>query len=150
HPAVTRIALVLGAGGVVGQAYHAGALAALEHDLGWDPREADVIVGSSAGSVTGALLRCGVAASDLASAAVESPLSAEAAPLFEQLSQASDGPAELPIPSPFDTLRPWRGPTRSLLARAVARPWAFRPTAALCTLVPDGRIDISKHTGGLQ
>ena len=145
---MTRIALVLGAGGVVGQAYHAGALAALEHDLGWDPREADVIVGSSAGSVTGALLRAGVAASDLASAAVESPLSAEAAPLFERLTAGA--PVDLGEPSPLDSLRPWRGPTRSLLARTVARPWAFRPGAVLCTLLPDGRIDIAKHTGALQ
>src|SRR3954447_1615368 len=105
-----RIALVLGAGGVVGQAYHAGALAALEHDLGWDPREADVIVGSSAGSVTGALLRLGVSAADLASAAVESPLSPEAEPLFEQLAAAAvddagnGPPAELPRPSPRDAL----------------------------------------------
>lgn len=28
-----RVGLVLGAGGVVGQAYHSGVLAALEHDL---------------------------------------------------------------------------------------------------------------------
>jgi NTE family protein len=29
-----RVGLVLGGGGVVGMAYHAGVLAALEHDLG--------------------------------------------------------------------------------------------------------------------
>ena len=42
---MTRVGLVLGAGGVVGQAYHAGVLAALEHDHGFDARTADVIVG---------------------------------------------------------------------------------------------------------
>ena len=51
---MARVGLVLGAGGIVGQAYHAGVLAAIELDLGWDPREADVIVGTSAGSVVGA------------------------------------------------------------------------------------------------
>ena len=50
---MTRIGLVLGGGGVVGQAYHAGVLAVLEHDLGFDPRSADVVVGTSAGSITG-------------------------------------------------------------------------------------------------
>ena len=60
-----RVGLVLGAGGVVGQAYHSGVLAALEHDLGWDPRTAEVIVGTSAGSITGTLLRLGVSAEDL-------------------------------------------------------------------------------------
>jgi predicted acylesterase/phospholipase RssA len=53
----STIGLVLGAGGMSGQAYHAGALAALAHDTGWDPRTADVVVGTSAGAVTGALLR---------------------------------------------------------------------------------------------
>ncbi len=46
---MTRVGLVLGAGGVVGQAYHAGVLAVLEHDFGFDPRAVDVIVGTSAG-----------------------------------------------------------------------------------------------------
>jgi len=65
-----RVGLVLGGGGVAGAAYHAGALAAIEYDLGWDPQTADIVVGTSAGSPTGALLRLGVAASDLAALTV--------------------------------------------------------------------------------
>lgn len=61
-----RIGLVLGGGGAVGLAFHAGALLAIEHDLGWDPRTADLIVGTSAGSIVGALLRTGVSTDDLA------------------------------------------------------------------------------------
>src|SRR3954471_4040262 len=98
---MTRVGLVLGAGGIVGQAFHAGVLAALEHDLGWDARTADVIVGSSAGSVTGSLLRIGVGASDLASAAVQSPLSPEGAPVMEKLGGEPDEDFELPPPSPM-------------------------------------------------
>ena len=60
-----RIGLVLGAGGVVGHAFHAGVLAAVAEATGWDPRDADVIVGTSAGSVVGALLRAGASAPDL-------------------------------------------------------------------------------------
>ena len=56
---MARIGLVLGAGGVVGHAYHAGVLRAVEDATGWDPRVADVVVGTSAGSVVGALLRAG-------------------------------------------------------------------------------------------
>ena len=55
-----RIGLVLGAGGLVGLAHHAGSLAALELNLGWDPRSADVIVGSSAGSIVATLLRASI------------------------------------------------------------------------------------------
>lgn len=138
-----RIGLVLGAGGVVGQAYHAGVLAALEHDLGWDPRTADVIVGSSAGSVTGSLLRLGVPAADLAAWAVEAPLSVEGAPLMEQLGGRETDP-DFPAPSPRDLLRPWRLPSPALLRRVAARPWAFRPGASAMTMMPAGRIDIAE------
>jgi NTE family protein len=51
---------VLGAGGVLGGAWLAGGLAALADVTGWDPATADVIVGTSAGSMIGALLACGV------------------------------------------------------------------------------------------
>src|SRR6478735_9602223 len=74
-PSPRRIGLVLGAGGTTGAAFHAGALLALEQDLGWDPREADIIVGSSAGSIVGALLRAGLTTDDLAAwGAVAEPL----------------------------------------------------------------------------
>src|SRR6478672_1884140 len=72
-PCTPRVGLVLGGGGAVGAAYHAGALAALEHDLGWDARNADVILGTSAGSLVGALLRLGVPATDLAALTVGAP-----------------------------------------------------------------------------
>jgi NTE family protein len=55
-----RVGLVLGAGGVLGGAWLAGGLAALTEATGWDPATADVIVGTSAGSMIGALLASGV------------------------------------------------------------------------------------------
>jgi NTE family protein len=55
-----RVGLVLGAGGVLGGAWLAGALAALTEHTGWDPATADVVVGTSAGSMIGALLTGGV------------------------------------------------------------------------------------------
>lgn len=57
--------LALGAGGVVGMAYHAGALHALERHGGISPAAADLVVGTSAGSVVGSLIRCGWSARDL-------------------------------------------------------------------------------------
>ena len=139
-----RVGLVLGAGGVVGQAYHAGVLAALEQDLGWDSRDADIIVGSSAGSVTGTLLRLGVPASDLASYAVESPLSPDGASIMDQLVVAP-----FPPPSFSSLLRPWRRPTPALLARLARRPWAFRPGVAAVTMLPAGQLDISDRVNRL-
>ena len=52
--------LVLGAGGVLGGAWSVGALCALEEVCGFDPRDADVIIGTSAGSVLGSLVAGGV------------------------------------------------------------------------------------------
>jgi NTE family protein len=143
---MVKVGLVLGAGGVVGQAYHAGVLAALEHDLGWDPRTADVIVGSSAGSVTGSLLRLGVPASDLASKLVESPLSTEGEPIMAAL---DDDGEELPGFDLGDVVRPWRAPSRRLMTRVARRPWAFRPSVAAATLLPAGRFDLRTRTGPL-
>lgn len=60
-----RVGLVLGAGGIVGQAYHAGVLQALT-ETGWDPASAEIVVGTSAGSLVGGLLRRGLPVSELA------------------------------------------------------------------------------------
>jgi NTE family protein len=53
---VSRIGLVLGAGGLTGDAFHRGVLRALR-ERGYDARSADLIVGTSAGSMVGAFLR---------------------------------------------------------------------------------------------
>ncbi|HSO99120.1 MAG TPA: patatin-like phospholipase family protein [Solirubrobacteraceae bacterium] len=52
--------LVLGAGGVLGGAWLAGALHAIVSETGWDPGSADYIVGTSAGSMVGALIASGM------------------------------------------------------------------------------------------
>ena len=52
-----RVGLVLGAGGVLGGAWLTGGLHALAEETDWDPGSADFIVGTSAGSMIGALTR---------------------------------------------------------------------------------------------
>jgi NTE family protein len=145
---VKRVGLVLGAGGVVGQAYHSGVLAALEHDLGWDPRTAEVIVGTSAGSITGALLRNGVPASELAAWSVQAPLSAEGA-LLEQLFGS-----EHPEFAPFDAAqlirRPPSFPGPQMVRRALTRPWQFRPVTAAMALLAPGTVDIRDQLTALH
>ncbi|HVL04190.1 MAG TPA: patatin-like phospholipase family protein, partial [Acidimicrobiales bacterium] len=64
-PPVPEVALVLGGGGLVGHAWHVGALAGLADATGWAPGPADLIVGTSAGAVVGAELRAGLHPSDL-------------------------------------------------------------------------------------
>lgn len=55
-----RVGLVLGAGGVVGAAWMTGALQAVQDRLRCQLSDMDLIVGTSAGSVLAAALRCGV------------------------------------------------------------------------------------------
>src|SRR5256714_10768664 len=55
-----RVGLVLGAGGVRGGAWLPGALEALATETGWDRASGERIVGTSAGSMMGALLASGI------------------------------------------------------------------------------------------
>src|SRR3954454_10848620 len=55
-----KVGLVLGAGGVLGGAWLTGALHALAQETDWDPGSSDFIVGTSAGSMIGALAAAGV------------------------------------------------------------------------------------------
>ncbi|MEA2434799.1 MAG: hypothetical protein QOG54_2256 [Actinomycetota bacterium] len=57
------LGLVLGGGGLIGMGYHAGALAALD-DFGIDVTKADLMVGTSAGSIMTSYLRNGWAQTD--------------------------------------------------------------------------------------
>ncbi|MDA3021075.1 MAG: patatin-like phospholipase family protein [Actinomycetota bacterium] len=60
-----RRGVVLGGGGVLGGTWAIGALCALEQTHGFAAKSADVIVGTSAGSVLGALLGCGVTSEEI-------------------------------------------------------------------------------------
>jgi NTE family protein len=131
---VTSVGLVLGAGGVVGGAYHAGALAALTEAAGWDARTAEVVVGTSAGSIAGAALRAGLSGADQFARATKTPLSDDGhrivggAPLLE-LPGRPPFPRGLPLPA-----------SPQLAATALLPPWRARPVAALAGLLPAGSV----------
>jgi NTE family protein len=145
---MSGVGLVLGAGGVVGQAYHAGVLAALEHDCGWDPRTAEVIVGTSAGSITGMLLRANVPASELAAWTVRAPLSTEGRVLHQMLG------TEIPEFEPFRLMHLLRLapnlPGWEMLRNVVIRPWNLRPMVAALALLAPGRFDIGTRLAMLR
>jgi NTE family protein len=134
---VARIGLVLGAGGATGGAFHAGMLAALEEATGWDPRRAEVILGTSAGSVSGAMLRAGFSGADLAARLENRPLSPEGAALLQSVGLPPGSPpaAERPLaPSRF-------GPANAgVLLAAARRPWAVRPMSVMAGLIPEGPV----------
>ncbi len=128
------IGLVLGAGGLAGHAFHAGVLRAVV-EQGWDPRDAEVIVGTSAGSGVAALLRAGLSAPDLMARLTKSPVSAEGAALLSGMQPASGLPAVDPdlgttIPRPANL---------GLLLRGMVQPWRFRAGHVAAGLMPEGR-----------
>ncbi len=52
--------LVLGGGGVLGEAWMLAVLVGMQEESGFDPREADAFVGTSAGSIVAAVLAAGI------------------------------------------------------------------------------------------
>ena len=137
---MASIGLVLGAGGIAGQAYHAGVLAALEKHAGWDPRSAGLIVGTSAGSITATLLRSGVPAGDLAAWTSRAPLSVEGALVGELF---GDRFPQLEPFRPSHLLRRPSLPAPSLVRRVALRPGQPPGAGLLLTLLAPGSVDIT-------
>jgi len=142
-----RVGLVLGAGGVTGLAYHAAALAALDHDLGWDPRSADIITGTSAGSVVGAFLRRGIPAGDLAAIAVGDEPTHSPAGVARALRDRRKFP---PVRLRTIVARPPRLPGRAIITAWLRRPWRVDPVGAIASVIPDGTLDLIEHSAALD
>jgi NTE family protein len=135
-----RVGLVLGAGGAAGLAFHAGVLWALHHDLGWDARTADIIVGTSAGSVVGSLLRSDVPPEDMAAWTTRAGPSREGnrfRAVMEAVEVAETRPTvpTLTVPG-WHTLNLWRHPSQ------IPR--------ALTTLLPHGLLDHTPKVATLE
>lgn len=122
--------LVLGAGGVLGAAWTIGALNALVEVEGFAPHEADVIIGTSAGSVLAALLGAGLTSGELRDHQRGLPL-----------------PHELGIDWNYDRVTGGALPTRprlafgspALLRRTARAPRRVPPLAVVAALTPPGQ-----------
>ena len=122
-----RRGLVLGAGGVLGAAWTVGALSAVQAELGWDPREAEALIGTSAGSVLVAGLACGLAVEEL----VDHQRGVQAARIdFDP--DTDSGGARPPLPRPFV------GSPRGLMHSAL-HPFRATPLGVIATVLPQGR-----------
>lgn len=147
-----RTGLVLGAGGILGSVWMTGALSALAGRLDRPLDGLDLAVGTSAGSVLAAALRCGMTVDELLSHALGAPpahLAPDRAghdlPAMRTLERES-GDGRPPVP------RPWIGSPR-LLATAITHPLRVRPLVAASGLLPVGRArmeSLSRMVGALQ
>ena len=127
---MVQTGVVLGAGGVLGAAWTIGALAALQDVRGEDPREAEVLIGTSAGSVLAGFLGCGVGV-DVLLDHQRGIVNAEAPDISYDPDKDSGG-ALPPLP------RPGIGSARGVISSAL-RPWKVTPMGALSAVLPQGR-----------
>jgi len=131
-----RVGLVLGAGGVMGGAWLTGGLEALATETGWDPASADNVVGTSAGSMMGALLVSGVPPWFM--------VAHSAGQTFEGLRDAEGRPVGSANRSAGAVFRyagglPPLGPgSWRLIANSLAKPRRHRPGAMFAGWMPRG------------
>lgn len=137
HGSMTSIALVLGAGGVVGSAFHVGTMMALAEVTGWDARSADLIVGTSAGSGAAATLRAGLSPADHFARSQGDELSDEGRRIADALPRKQ---LTFPPHPGFDPLGLLRPAAPWLVASAFLAPGPVRP-GLLAGLLPRGRVD---------
>ena len=112
---MSGIGLVLGAGGLPGEAFHRGVLRALLDQRGISGRDAEVVVGTSAGSLVAASLR--LPRSGPVPGRVQSP----------DVRPSDEEPRVRPLPD------------FAALAGYARRPWRARPARLTAALLPPGR-----------
>jgi len=118
--------LVLGCGGTLGRAWSIAALIELSRAMAWDPRDAAVIVGTSAGAELACLLGSGVSAQAL----LDAEVGAREADAFLARHFASP-------PAPFPPLPSLRPASLKLGARVFKKPSLVH----LSGLLPEGTGD---------
>ena len=105
----------------MGHAWHVGALAGVAEATGWDARTADLVVGTSAGAVTGAELRAG-----------HHPL---------DLLRPGLGAAPATVPRPVLLRRSFRPAAASMVLHRLGPPARVSPGLVAAGLLPRGRRD---------
>jgi len=127
-----RTALVLGGGGVLGAAWMVGALCALEEARGVKVADMDVIVGTSAGSVIGALLAAGVTPSQLCAHQYGEPITEGPLAGYAWDYESATGGSRPSMPK-------LRGPgSLKLLGASLRKGFRLPPTAVLSAFLPVG------------
>jgi NTE family protein len=141
-----RIGVVLSAGGEAGLAFHAGVLSGLAEGIGWDPNAAEILMGTSAGSVAAAALRAGLSPGDMAAMVEGSPLSAKGAALIAPVGDTQPRHQR----SPRRGLPAWGPAAPRVVLAAARRPWQVRPASLMAGLLPEGTVPTSAISDGVN
>jgi NTE family protein len=133
-----KVGLVLGAGGVMGGAWLTGGLDAVARETGWDPAEADYVVGTSAGSMVGALCASGIPPWFMVAhsfgESFEGVVDANGRPASDA---DRSGGASFRLERTLPSLGPgsWR-----LIARTLSSPMSYSPSTVMTGWLPKGMI----------
>lgn len=139
-----KVGLVLGGGGILGGAWLIGALYALAERSGWEPRSASHIIGTSAGSVVGSLVACGIPPWFLAHHQSGGDVEGMTDFYGEPVEGADESSRRL-LQWSGQVSRPLLGSPR-LALRTALRPWRFPPTATLSAWLGRGFLS-TEHIG---
>lgn len=123
-----EVALVLGAGGSLAEAWHAGVVKALHEATGWDARRAELILGTSAGAITGLQLRMGIPPRDLYTLYTDAPHSGE-----DSRATSASPPTSTSKPKSWAE---WIPQSLEFAARTLWPPWRVRPLHVAAGLLP--------------
>ncbi|MGH1493185.1 MAG: patatin-like phospholipase family protein [Acidimicrobiales bacterium] len=136
-----KVGLVLGGGGMAGYAFHCSILATLEQETGFDPRTAEIMVGTSAGAIAAAILRGDVPVAEIR----------------DRLLAAIDDPDQMPElrllagGTPKTVPRIWGGPGAPTMAvRELRRGRKMQLSKVLAAMLPQGRSPLSPVTERIE
>jgi len=128
---MVSIAVVFSAGGAKGDPWHSGVVGALAESTGYDPRSADLLVGTSAGSFTSTALRAGLGPADVEHRHLGHPLSTEGQAVVDRIVTPYDEPVAARTRAPS-------APRMAL--RAAWPPWRADPARLAFGLLPPGNL----------
>jgi len=131
-----RVGLVLGGGGILGGAWLIGSLYALAEASGWEPGSADYIVGTSAGSVVGALVAEGMPPWFLVHHQRGGDVEGMTDGFGQPIASADEGARRL-LSWTGQLPRPVLG-SPALALRTALTPWRYPPAAAMTGWVGRG------------
>jgi NTE family protein len=126
---MVSIGVVFSAGGAKGDPFHSGVIAAVAEHTGFDSRDAELIVGTSAGSFTATALRAGL-----------SPIDAEARHLGRELSAEGNAIVDR-IVTPYSEPKIERSLLPSaprMTLNSILPPWKVDPARFAYGLLPEG------------
>ncbi len=133
-----RRAIVIGGGGVLGGTWAVGALRALEEAHGFDARSADLLVGTSAGSILVSLLGNGVSVPELMQHYREDVVTSGPLAGYSWSADRAAGGHRPPMP------RKWLPGSPALMRESVIHPGQRNATAVLSAFLPQGARNLER------